>query len=441
MEVGLGLARLMVIYGGATFVLGGSALAAPLEEELARLLLDHPQIQQASKTAEGAREEINKAGADFFPKVSITADAGPEHIDNPTTRANVEGPKDFARTRNTATVKVTQNLFKGYLTTTQVRTAQLNREIAELSLVGTRQNTLFEGVQTYVDVLRQKRLIELARENENTIQRQLNLEDERVQRGSGVAVDVLQAKSRLQIAKERRVGFEGALEDAISKYTQVFNRAPDIATMIDPAPPVELIPSELNTAIQIALSENPAVNNAGVSIEVAREKQNLVVADRYPQVDLEGLSNYEKHKNSTLGTRRDYSVVLRATWELFSGFSSTAASRQAGFEYRASQDNQMQVSRKITEQVKLAWQSLITARERLELLENAVNIASEVFESRKKLREAGKETVINVLDAENEVNNAQINFTGVSYDERVAAFQLLLSMGRLNAATLGLPVQ
>ena len=90
------------------------------------------------------------------------------------------------------------------------------------------------------------------------------------------------------------------------------------------------------------------------------------------------------------------------------------------------------------EQSKLAWQALLTARERLELLENAVNIASEVFESRKKLREAGKETVINVLDAENEVNNAQINYTSAFYDERLAVYQLLLSMGRLDETNLNL---
>ena len=80
----------------------------------------------------------------------------------------------------------------------------------------------------------------------------------------------------------------------------------------------------------------------------------------------------------------------------------------------------------------------MTARERLELLENAVNIASEVFESRKKLREAGKETVINVLDAENEVNSAQINFTSASYDERIAVYQLLLAMGRLDPVHLSI---
>ena len=61
-----------------------------------------------------------------------------------------------------------------------------------------------------------------------------------------------------------------------------------------------------------------------------------------------------------------------------------------------------------------------------------------MFESRKKLREAGKETVINVLDAENEVNNAQTNYTSAFYDERLAVYQLLLSMGRLDETNLNL---
>ncbi|HEX9701674.1 MAG TPA: TolC family protein, partial [Rhodospirillales bacterium] len=104
----------------------------------------------------------------------------------------------------------------------------------------------------------------------------------------------------------------------------------------------------------------------------------------------------------------------------------------------ASKDNHEFTTRKVIEQSKLSWQALMTARERLQLLENAVNIASEVFTSRQKLREAGKETVINVLDASNEVNNAQINFTSASYDERISVYQLLLAMGLLNPSGLNL---
>ena len=82
-----------------------------------------------------------------------------------------------------------------------------------------------------------------------------------------------------------------------------------------------------------------------------------------------------------------------------------------------------QTKRKVEEQTRLAWQALQTARQRLDLLENAVNIAAEVFESRKKLREAGKETVINVLDAENEVFSARINYTSAFFDTRQATYQ------------------
>ncbi|MBY0508876.1 MAG: TolC family protein, partial [Rhodospirillaceae bacterium] len=92
--------------------------------------------------------------------------------------------------------------------------------------------------------------------------------------------------------------------------------------------------------------------------------------------------------------------------------------------------------RKAEEQTRLAWQALQTANERVSLLENAVNIASEVFESRKKLRESGKETVINVLDAENEVYSARINYTSALYDARIAAYAVLQAIGRLELNVL-----
>ena len=83
-------------------------------------------------------------------------------------------------------------------------------------------------------------------------------------------------------------------------------------------------------------------------------------------------------------------------------------------------------------------QNLLTARERMGLLENAVNIAGEVFDSRQKLRDAGKETVINVLQAKNDLHDARLNYTAASYDAQLSIYQLLFAMGRLNNETLGL---
>ena len=410
---------------------GTIAHAGTLGVELQYLIEDHPQIQAAAKTLESRRLDVNRAEAKNLPTISLSATGGPSVVDSPAERAKRDG-NVWQRTALTAGVTVTQPVFDGFATTTEIRISEVTRELASMSLENTRQNTMFEGVKAYIDVLRQLRLVGMSRENERTIQRQLNLEDERVRRGSGVEVDVLQAKSRLQISKERRVGYEGALLNAVSRFTQVFGRAPDLETMIDPSPPPQIIPSSMERARDIALIENPALANAAGTMEVAGQRRGLATAELLPSLNVVGRANIEKHNNATNGIRRDYSVLLEANWDIFSGFTTPATITQSQFDYRAAQDNHDHTARKVIEQTELAWQSLVTARERKRLLGNAVNIASEVFTSRKKLRDAGKETVINVLDAESEVNNAQINYTSASYDERVAVYQLLLSMGRLS---------
>jgi len=196
---------------GLTGVLPVSA--ATLEEELAGLLQDHPNIRAAYKTVESTRQGIKHAKSAYYPLISVSADVAQEVINSPAERQQGDGQqgKPSSRTPQSASFSMTQNLFNGFATASAVRTAHLNKELALMTLEGTRQNTVLEGISAYINVLRQKRLIELSRENQATIQLQLNLEDERVQRGSGIAVDVLQAKSRLQAAKERRVTFEGAL--------------------------------------------------------------------------------------------------------------------------------------------------------------------------------------------------------------------------------------
>ena len=131
-------------------------------------------------------------------------------------------------------------------------------------------------------------------------------------------------------------------------------------------------------------------------------------------------------------------MALQATWNLFNGFATRASVAQAAYDYRASQDNQEMVRRRVVEATRLAWDEFETARQRVELLENGVAIASEVFEARQKLREAGRETAINVLDAENELYNARISLTIVQGDLTIAAFRVVQGMGRLDRGELAL---
>ena len=268
--------------------------------------------------------------------------------------------------------------------------------------------------------------------------RQAELEDERVERGAGITVDVLQAKSRLQIAKERRVTFEGELQNAISRFLQVFNTLPQLEAMSVPTPPFDALPGTLDAAVDKASDNNPAVGSSLAAIEVASERRRLARSDYFPRVDIVGSANHEKDFDLLPGVRNDVSVVLMATWQLFNGFGTRANVAQTAYDYQASRDNHDSSVRTVVESTRLAWQQLVTARQRVDLLENAVGIAGEVFEARTNLRQAGNETIINVLIAEDEVNNARINLTIARYDAILAVYQLLLATGRLDLETLGI---
>lgn len=417
-------------------LLASAADARELEEELADLLSTHPAIKAQQATVESARSEITGAFSGYLPQVDFTGNVGPTHIE--TDERTDLGLGAFEKTQKVAELRVTQNLFDGFETPASVHIARMNMEVASYTLEGTQQEVLLEAVEAYLDVLRQNRLVELARQNEESIKLQANLEDERVTRGAGIAVDVLQAKARLQIAIEERVGFEGRFQDAMSRYIQVFNRAPDIATMTEPMPPEPLLPRSIDEAVEVAINENPAVGSSLSTVEVASERRRLARSGYFPRLNLVGAASYEDNFDLRPGLRTDFSILLQATWNIFNGFQTSATTEQAAYDYRASQENHEVVVRRVVESTRTAWQELETAREREDLLTNAVVIAEEALLARRQLREAGKDTVINVLLAEGEVNHARQSLARAHFDSLGAVYRILQAVGRLNPKTLAL---
>lgn len=423
---------------GAILLTGVSASpavrASTLQDEINGLLDSHPQIQSGRNSVKGSKEAIDSARAGYLPQVRVTSDYGATHV-NGSDRETTYG-QAFNRAGEQAGIVVTQRLYDGDLTNASVDTAIKTADLSEATLRSTRQQVILEGITAYVDVLRQNALVSLARENEKRVQTQLNLEDERVKRGSGMAVDVLSAKHRLQVAKERRVAYEGALEQALSRYQQVFGHAPDTTSAVEPQPPLDLLPPTLEDAVKAAREENPSVVVARGNVAVSGERTHVAEAGNYPTVDLVGRSSWQSYKDGVDGLRREYTMLVQLNWELFSGFRTQSQIAQASYDYAASKDTSRQADRKAEESVRLAWSQLSTAKERLSLLENAVTLATEVFEARKKMREAGKETVIDVLDAESDITNAQINYVVASYDLRMAAYQVIYAIGRLETDQL-----
>lgn len=397
-------------------------------DALSQLILHHPRILAAEAELARARAAQTEARSGFLPRVDIAASSGYENIDRTDLKPAGDKTNENANSYNAT---VTQNLFQGYRDQTAVSAASISTEAASFTLDTTRQQILYEGASAYLEVLRYKTLSKLALDNQKRLQEQLHMEDERVKRGSGIAVDALQAKSRLQVSKERYTAFMGGLQDALSRYTQIFGTLPNPDVLAIPALPMNELPKTVDEAVALAQKANPQLAATERNMQLAEKARTTARSGYYPSLDLVANSSYEDDVTGVLGTEVDNSVKLEARWQLFSGFADKSRVAQAAHRYESAKENTEYTVRKTAEEVRLAWSSVNTSKERLELLENAVNIAGEVYDARKRLRDVGSESAINVLDSENELYRARIDAASAEYDYYIALYRLLLSMGIL----------
>lgn len=412
------------------------AVARPLGEELQNLMQVHPLLKAQKLAVEAAQVSKDAAFAGYLPRVNLSADTGNEQI---TTLSKTPGAlpseTDLQRQRVSATVE--QNLFAGGRTRAQNRIAAIDMDVQENSLHATTQDILLEGITAYLQVVRYQLLTTLARRNQETTQRQLDLETRRVEGGGGIVVDVLQARSRLQVVRERRVFYEQGLRDAIANYQQVFAHAPDLARIEDLDIFTARLPKSLPEAIQTGQDASTRLKESLLQSQRALRQVDSERSGFLPSIDLVGTLT-EEHDANQLDKREEGSLLVKFNWNLYSGGETSNRSKAARLLHQSQVAREEAVRNKVYENIRVSWNQLINGREREELLDSAAGISRDVMLSRKRLRDAGRESAINVLDAEVEYYGVLANKINAATDTKIGSYRLLAAIGALTPESVGL---
>ncbi len=428
-----------VAVAGLVSGLASPLYAADLQSELIYLRDNHPMLRASSFAVTAAEKREIAAKAGWFPKVDLAAEQGPEKISTTSysTPGNPGDPKLSELTRKKQTVTVTQNLFNGGKTLAATGVAKVERQMKNADRSATSQEVLLEALTAYLNVLKNQMLISLSEINEATTQRQLEMEKQRVERGGGVIVDELQAATRLQIVRERRVLYEQGLRDAISTYEQVFGKTPDLKAFQDVLIMDKRMPPSVESAMEEASDTNPRLQAARMATERAYRLISVENAGFMPNVDVVGVRNRE-NDSGQLYRKDEDSVLVKLSWNVFAGRETISKAQAAAYDYRESAEKEKNISNKTKESVRVAWNQYKKGIERLNLLDSAVKTSQGVMRGRKKLRDAGKETALAVLDSEVEHFGLLANKVNAMIDAKMGSYRLLSTLGRLDIEALNL---
>jgi len=421
-------------------VLGGAvpAAAQTLTEAFAYAYNNNPQLLAQRAALRATDEQVPQALSNWRPTVNFTGTAGEFRGGF----SNTPGAKTqiSSFTQRTLDVQITQPLYRGGRTEAQTRQAINTVQSARAQTLAV-ETSVFQAVaQAYIDVVRDQTLVEVNRNNEQVLRKQLEATQDRFRVGEVTRTDVAQAESSYAQSTATRIASEGQLEVSRANYTRAVGHPPGRLLLPRERP---ALPATRDEALSLAASNNPNVISAGFAELAARDNIDVVRGQLLPQISIVGDANRSYGGSFTQRSARqdNASVVARMTMPLYEGGSIYSQTRQAeqtvGQRRSQADDSRRQSVQSATQ----SWETLQSARAAIASFAAAVRAAQIALEGVQQEALVGSRTVLDVLISQQQLFTTQSQLVVAQHDAAVAEFNLAASTGRLIAPQLRLPVQ
>ncbi len=419
-------------------VLSTPVSAETIQGALSKAYQNNSKLNSARAGVRVTDEGVAIAKSGYRPTI-----AGSASIDYSTTRR--EGGGTTRLTQGNFGVQINQTLFDGFQTKNNVAAAEARVSASVESLRNTEEDTLFSAAQSYMNVIHDRQVAKLTEQNLKALTEQVRAARSRFEVGEGTRTDVAQADAarsnavaQLSAARAQALASEAA-------YRQIVGEQP--GTLKPASPLAKLLPANLESAFAIASNEHPAILATQHLVDAAGFSVKSAEGALLPQVTASaGLSqNYQDANGygaSQLSTGASTSASIGATLTvpIYQGGRASAQVRQTK-EQLGQAMIEVDVSRdQVRNAVAAAWTSYTAAREGVDANRALVAAAQLALNGVIEERNVGQRTTLDVLNAQNDVVNAQINLAGSERDVVLASYAILQAMGRLSTERLGLKV-
>jgi outer membrane protein len=406
-----------------------SARAESLSEALSAAYQFNPRLDAARAALRATDEEVPRAIAGYRPSITGEADTGRQvEFTNPfTTASGNTKPSGY-------TVGLVQPLFRGYRTVSAVSAAEATVRAGRETLRTTEQSVLLDAVTAYGDVVRDQSIVRLRENNVTVLTRDLRATQDRFNVGEVTRTDVAQAQARRAAAVAALDLARANLKTSRATFEQVIGHPP--SNLVE-SRGSKLVPAALPESIAISLKESPNVVGALYREQAARFAIDQIRGELLPTVQLE--ANYTKRFEVAplVEEAETSSVTGRVTVPFYTGGEVQARVRQAKHTHVQRLQEIEQARTETQAQVVAAWSQYVAATAAVESDQTAVDANRIALTGVREEERVGQRTLLDVLNAEQELLNAQVNLVTDQRNLVVASYTVLSAIGRLNAQELG----
>lgn len=410
------------------------ATAETLNQALAAAYKFNPKLDAARASQRATDEEVPRALSGYRPSVTGTATTtyqntrivAPGAPASTFATAGELNPKTYG-------IGVVQPLFRGFRTVNAVNGAEATVRAGRETLRLAEQGVLLEAVTAFGDVVRDLAIVRLRENNVTVLTRDLKSTQDRFNVGEVTRTDVAQSQARRAAAVSALDLAKANLQTSRGTFERVIGHPPGSLTAPQPS---RLVPKSLRDATEIALRESPTVVAALYREQAARFAIETIRGELLPTVQLE--ANYGKQFETSIVTQEieQTTVTGRLTVPFYTGGEVQARVRQAKHTHVQRLQEIEQARTEQQAQVVQAWSSMVAARAQLESDQASVDASRIALAGVREEERVGQRTLLDVLNAEQELLNNEVNLATDRRNLLVASYSLLSAIGRLNAQEL-----
>ena len=446
-RAGVGLSARAIAAGAAILALAMvSASADTLKGALTQAYQNNPQLNSQRASVRATDETVPQALSGYRPRVSLTANAGEQYLDNLTRTSGASiSPATYAKTSGNVALQqyggtITQTLLNGFGTASRTRQAEQLVSAARETLRLTEQTVLLNAATAYMNLIRDAAILQLQRSNVEVLQEQLRQTRDRFAAGEVTRTDVAQSESRLASARATMLTAESNYVTSKSTYRQVIGVDPGT---LAPASPVDrLSPQTLEAGVLEARARHPSVTTAMFNVDAAVFQVKIAESSLYPVLNLVGSAQQTFGSPSALASVQSFagSVVGQLTIPVYQGGTEYATIRQAK-ETLGQRRIDLDTARDQSQQtLTQSWGQLEAAKAQIQATTTQVNAAEIALNGVREEARVGQRTTLDVLNAQQELVNARVSLVTAQRDRVVASYTLLAAAGRLSPQVLALDV-
>jgi len=332
------------------------SLSISLKDAVSTGVATNPEYGVVAASRRATDEELKQGKALFLPSIDWNGDAGWEYSDDPATRAGTDDD-DETLFRYETGLTLTQLLFDGFDAKYEVERQKARVASSAHRVRETAELTGLSIVEAYLEVLRQRELLAIARKNVADHISIMDQIEQGVAGGRSTQADAEQAKARLAQARATESSTRQSLRNAESNYRTEVGDEPGQLTL--PTTPFEVLAEDVNREVEKTLAYSPTLDIFESDIEVAYAEAQQTKSTFYPQVDLQLNARQGHNLGGVEGRDRSATALVVANWNLYRGGADMARSREFIHRHQQTKEARAEAARAVENDVRQTWISSV----------------------------------------------------------------------------------